>query len=139
MKLINSARFTAVLDANVLFPIVIRDYLIWLAVYDLFSPKWSSKLLEEFKAVFRKKKYKLTDQQIIRQVELMSIACPNALVEKYEGLITSVELKDLKFREMLLNKNKPPYEEHEYLDILRTNGLIQTANELEKYLSMSSG
>jgi hypothetical protein len=29
MKLINSARFTAVIDANVLFPIVVRDYLLW--------------------------------------------------------------------------------------------------------------
>ena len=56
MKLINSAHFTAVIDANVLFPIVIRDYLIWLSIHGLYTPKWSGKLLEEFTAIFGKKK-----------------------------------------------------------------------------------
>lgn len=38
------------------------------------------------------------------------------------------------FREMVLAKNKPPYSEIEYLEILRNNKLDQTASELEKYL-----
>lgn len=38
------------------------------------------------------------------------------------------------FREMVLAKNKPPYEEREYLEILRRNKLVQTADELEKHL-----
>lgn len=38
------------------------------------------------------------------------------------------------FREMVLAKNKPPYTEREYLEVLRRNKLILTAGELEKYL-----
>tara|TARA_Y100000114_G_scaffold154224_1_gene175812 strand:+ start:6053 stop:6628 length:576 start_codon:yes stop_codon:yes gene_type:complete len=191
MKLINSAHFTAVIDANVLFPIVIRDYLIWLSIHGLYTPKWSGKLLEEFTAIFGKKKKELTKEQIERQIQLMNRACPNALVEKYQGLLSSIELPDendkhvvasaikcnanvivtynLKdfpseylgsfgltavdpdtfiadmidlspdqcceaFREMVLAKNKPPYTEIEYLEILKRNGLNQTAQELAKYL-----
>jgi len=194
MKLINSSRFTAVLDANVLFPIVLRDYLIWLSIYDLYTPKWSGKLLEEFVSIFQKRKMNLSTKQIHRQVQLLNKACPNALVEKYEKLVSSVNLPDENdrhvvaaaikcnanvivtynhkdfpekyldsvglsavnpdsfiadmidlspekccdaFREMVLAKNKPPYEENEYLEILRNNNLIQTADELEKHLGFS--
>lgn len=94
MKLINSAHFTAVIDANVLFPIVIRDYLIWLSIHGLYTPKWSVKLLEEFNSIFEKKKKGLSTEQIKRQIQLMNTACPNALVEKYEGLLSSIELPD---------------------------------------------
>lgn len=191
MKLINSAHFTAVIDANVLFPVVIRDYLIWLSIHDLYTPKWSNKLLDEFTSIFQKKKMDLQPEQISRQVKLINNACPNALVAKYEGLIPSIDLPDendrhvvaaaikcnanvivtnnLKdfpseyldsfglsvvdpdtfiadmidlspekccdaFREMVLAKNKPPYTEREYLEVLRRNKLTQTAEELEKYL-----
>ena len=196
MKLINSARFTAIIDANVLYPVVIRDYLIWLSIYELYTPKWSSKLLEEFMSVFEKKGMNLSPEQIQRQVELINAACPHALVDNYEKLIQNVKLKDendrhvvaaaikcnanvivthnlsdfpndyLKtlgltavdpdtfiadmidlspekccdaFREMVLTKNKPPYEESEYLEIIRNNGLKQTARELKKYLEISQG
>jgi predicted nucleic acid-binding protein len=190
MKLINSARFTAVIDANVLFPIVVRDYLLWLSVYDLYSPKWSSKLQEEFSAIFDKKKLGISAEKIESQVRMMNKACPDALVMKYESLIESIKLPDendrhivaaaikcnanvivtynlkdfpneyLKsiglfavdpdsfiadmidlspekccdaFREMVLSKKKPPYDEPQYLEVLKRNGLIQTAEELVKY------
>ncbi|MEQ8812106.1 MAG: hypothetical protein RIE59_23765 [Imperialibacter sp.] len=83
MKLINSAHFTAVLDANVLFPVVIRDYLIWLSLYDLYTPKWSGKLLEEFTDIFQKRNLNLSPEQISWQVKPINKACPHALVEKY--------------------------------------------------------
>ena len=191
MKLINSAHFTAVLDANVLFPIVIRDYLIWLSIHELYTPKWSGKLLEEFTAIFQKKKMDLLPQQITRQIQLINKTCPHALVEKYESIIPSVDISDENdrhvvaaaikcnanvivtynlddfppeylesvalsvvdpdtfiadmidlspkrccdaFREMVLAKNKPPYDETAYLEILRRNKLGQTADELEKHL-----
>jgi predicted nucleic acid-binding protein len=195
MKLINSARFTAVLDANVLFPVVVRDYLLWLSLYELYSPKWSTQLLDEFKAIFAKKKISLTKAQINQQVQLMNKACPSALVTNYHHLINNIKLKDendrhvvaaaikcnanvivtynLKdfpqqylsemglnaidpdtfiadmidlaptkcceaFQKMVLTKNKPPYEEKEYLDILAHNNLKQTAEELRRYLEISN-
>ncbi|WP_416867882.1 MAG: PIN domain-containing protein [Imperialibacter sp.] len=192
MKLINSAHFTAVLDANVLFPVVIRDYLIWLLLYDLYTPKWSGKLLEEFTDIFQKRNLNLSPEQISRQVKLINKACPHALVERYEAIIPSIKLPDENdrhvvaaaikcnanvivtynlqdfpneyletaglsavdqdtfiadmidlspkrcceaFREMVLTKNKPPYDEQQYLDILRRNKLVQTADELERHLA----
>jgi hypothetical protein len=38
--MIHSVRFTAVLDTNVIYPVLIRDILLWFAQYDLYSPKW---------------------------------------------------------------------------------------------------
>lgn len=196
MKLIDSARFTAVLDANVLYPVVIRDYLLWLSIYELYSPKWSSKLLEEFASIFDRKRLDISKDQVEKQITLMNKACPDALVRKYEELIPTITLKDENdrhvvaaaikcnanvivtnnlddfpndylnkvgltamnpdsfiadmidlsperccdaFREMILSKNKPPYEEHEYLEIIRRNELIHTADELSKYLEISNG
>jgi predicted nucleic acid-binding protein len=166
----------------------------WLAIYELYSPKWSKKLIDEFTAIFQKKRIDITREQIQRQVDLINRACPDALVQKYESLINSVELPDENdrhviaaaikcnanvivthnlsdfpneylegigitaihpddfiadmidlspkvccdaFREMILTKNKPPYEEAEYLGIIRKNGLVQTSELLAKYLGIS--
>lgn len=39
--MIHSVRFTCVLDTNVIYPLWIRELLLWFANYDLFTPKWS--------------------------------------------------------------------------------------------------
>ena len=39
--MIHSARFTAILDANVLYPAPLRDYLLHLANLELYKPKWT--------------------------------------------------------------------------------------------------
>ena len=41
-----SARYTAVLDANVLYPAMLRDVLLSLADADLYSAKWSVHIRE---------------------------------------------------------------------------------------------
>ena len=35
--MIHSVRFTAVLDTNVVYPVIIRDILFWFAYYDLYT------------------------------------------------------------------------------------------------------
>lgn len=40
--------FRAVLDANVLYPASLRNTLLWIAEEDLFSPVWSTQILDEF-------------------------------------------------------------------------------------------
>lgn len=37
--MIHSVRFIAVLDTNVIYPVVIRDLLFWFAHYELYTPK----------------------------------------------------------------------------------------------------
>ena len=46
--MIHSVRFTAVLDTNIIYPIEIRDVLFWFAHYELFTPKWSNHIFEEW-------------------------------------------------------------------------------------------
>lgn len=43
-----SSRYTAVLDANVLYPTLVRDILMSLAVADLYHARWSAAIQEEW-------------------------------------------------------------------------------------------
>lgn len=92
VRSIDSTKFTAVIDANVLFPVVVRDYLLWLAVYELYTPKWSEKLLEEFREVFARKGKSL--ESAARQIGYINKACPDALIQNYETIIPSITLPD---------------------------------------------
>ena len=53
--MIHSVRFKCVLDTNVIFPIEIRDLLFWFAHYDLFIPKWSKHIFDEWIRVMKRK------------------------------------------------------------------------------------
>jgi len=92
--MIHSAGFISVIDANVLYPVVIRDYLLWLAHEQLFTPKWSNKLLEEFSEVFAKAGKNFTEDQIQIQVNRMTSIFPSAIVDNYENIIPSITLPD---------------------------------------------
>lgn len=49
--MIHSIKFTCVLDTNVIYPIEIRDLLFWFAHFELYTPKWSMHIFDEWKAV----------------------------------------------------------------------------------------
>ena len=53
--MIHSVRFTAVLDTNVIYPVIIRDLLFWFAYYDLYTPKWSNHIFDEWQDVMQRK------------------------------------------------------------------------------------
>jgi hypothetical protein len=44
--MIRSVRLIALLDTNVIYPIISRDLLFWFAYYDLYTPKWSNNIFE---------------------------------------------------------------------------------------------
>ncbi len=46
--MIHSSKFTAILDANVLYPAPLRDYLLNLADVELYKPKWTREIQEEW-------------------------------------------------------------------------------------------
>lgn len=46
--MIHSVTFTVVLDTNVIYPIIIRDLLFWFAHHDLYTPKWSKHIFDDF-------------------------------------------------------------------------------------------
>ncbi len=97
--MIHSIRFTCVLDTNVIFPINIRDILFWFAHYNLYTPKWSEKIFEEWKAVMKRKG--VSDEEIIKRTSKASEAFPDALVLNYEPLIPTLTLPDEKDRHVL--------------------------------------
>jgi predicted nucleic acid-binding protein len=97
--MIHSVKFTAVLDTNVIYPIVIRDLLFWFAFYELYTPKWSSTIFEEWKNVMLRKG--LSNEEVEKRTQRANIAFPDAMVSNYESLITSLTLPDVNDRHVL--------------------------------------
>lgn len=97
--MIHSVRFTCVLDTNVIYPVNIRDLLLWFAHYDLFTVKWSSGICDEWIKVMRGKG--LGQAEIDKRVGRMSAAFPDALVENYESLVDGLTLPDKDDRHVL--------------------------------------
>jgi hypothetical protein len=80
-------KFTCVLDTNVIFPIEIRDLLFWFAHLELYTPKWSNHIFDEWKTVMRRKG--LHEDEISKRTSRATAAFPDALVINYESLIDS--------------------------------------------------
>ncbi len=97
--MIHSIRFTCVLDTNIIFPIEIRDLLFWFAHYDLFTPKWSKHIFDEWEDVMQRKGVSKTE--IEKRTKYATLAFPDALVTNYEPLIEGLTLKDKKDRHVL--------------------------------------
>lgn len=83
--MIHSVRFRAVLDANVIYPVVIRDLLFWFAHYDLFTPKWSKQIFVEWERVMERKG--VSKEEIQRRVLIANKAFPDALVNNYDEIL----------------------------------------------------
>jgi predicted nucleic acid-binding protein len=176
--MIHSVRFVCVLDTNVIYPLWIRDLMLWFAHYDLYTPKWSKHIFKEWFDVMIRKGIPETEAR--NRTTIVDEAFPDALVENYELLIPALTLPDEKdnhvlaaaiktnanlivtnnlkhfpieyissfglsvknvdnfltdiidlnhetsikaFRDLVLNKKNPPFDEYQVLDILRKNGL----------------
>ncbi|MEX2379223.1 MAG: PIN domain-containing protein, partial [Vicingaceae bacterium] len=88
--MIHSVRYTCVLDTNVIYPLEIRDILIWFAYFDLFTPKWSKHIFNEWESVMLRKG--VSKNEINNRINKANLAFPDALVSKYEGLIEGLSL-----------------------------------------------
>lgn len=97
--MIHSVRFTCVLDTNVIMPIEIRDLLFWFAHDELFTPKWSKHIFDEWEDIMRRKG--VSEAEIEKRIAKANQAFPDALVENYEMLIEGLSLPDLKDRHVL--------------------------------------
>ncbi len=97
--MIHSVRFTGVLDTNVIYPLPIRDLLLWFAHFDLYTPKWSKHIFEEWVSVMERKN--ISAVEIKKRIDNVNEAFPDAMVENYESLIDSLTLRDEKDRHVL--------------------------------------
>jgi predicted nucleic acid-binding protein len=95
-----SSRYTAVLDANVLYPALLRDVLLSLAHADLYSAKWTVHIRDEWTRSLLKDR---PDQggKIALAAEAMEAAIPDCLVAGYEHLVEGLHLPDPDDRHVL--------------------------------------
>jgi hypothetical protein len=76
--MIHSIRFTCVLDTNVIYPLEIRDLLFWFAHDELYTPKWSKHIFDEWENVML--------QKGIREEEIRKrISWANQVFQKISG------------------------------------------------------
>jgi predicted nucleic acid-binding protein len=125
--MIHSVRFKAVLDTNVIHPVIIRDLLFWFAHYDLYTPKWSKHIFDEWKSVMERRG--VAKEEATKRVDKANSAFPDALVDNYEGLIKNLELPD-------------PKDCHVLAAAIKTNADIIVTNNIkdfpEEYLNSFS-
>ena len=88
-----SSRYTAVLDANVLYPALLRDVLLSLAHADLYSAKWSAHIREEWMRSLLRDRPGM-EAQIAAAAQAMEEAIPDCLVCGYEHLIDGLKMPD---------------------------------------------
>ena len=88
------ASFTVVYDACVLYPAPLRDFLMHLALTDLFRAKWTQQIHDEWKRNLLSDRPDLKAEQLDRTQQLMDQAVRDCLVTNYEDLVPSINLPD---------------------------------------------
>lgn len=88
-----SSRYTAILDANVLYPQLLRDTLLSLAVARLYHARWTATIHGEWTRNLLLTRPDLATK-LPAVVALMNSSVPDCLVTNYEKLAESLELPD---------------------------------------------
>lgn len=95
-----SARYTAVLDANVLYPTLVRDLLLSLATSNLYHARWTADIHAEWTRNLAKARPDI-EARLPELVAAMNTAVPDCMVENYEPLVGSLDLPDPTDRHVL--------------------------------------
>ncbi len=86
--------FTALLDANTLVPVSLADTILRAAERDLFQPLWSQDILDETVRALCRVHPNTSAVRFQARVRQMTKTFPDALVDGYELLATSISLPD---------------------------------------------
>jgi predicted nucleic acid-binding protein len=95
------SNFTALFDACVLYPAPLRDFLMNLAITDLFRAKWTKEIHDEWIRNVLKNRPDLTRERLHRTRDLMNSHVRDCLVTGYQDLIPSLTLPDIDDRHVL--------------------------------------
>ena len=95
------SNYTALFDANVLYPAPMRDLLLQLAVTDLFRAKWSADIHREWIESLLRNEPQRERAALERTRDLMDAKTRDCLVTGYEALIPSLQLPDPDDRHVL--------------------------------------
>lgn len=95
-----SAKYTAILDANVLYPNTLRNLLLSLASDGLYHAKWTTEITQEWSRNLVADRPDIASK-IDRLVALVNLSAQDCLVEGYEYIIPTIELPDLNDRHVV--------------------------------------
>ena len=95
------ATFTAVYDACVLYPAPLRDFLMELALTDLFKARWTDDIHDEWMRNVLKNRPDLTLEKLTITKNLMNANVRDCLVRNYAAIIPGLQLPDPKDRHVL--------------------------------------
>jgi hypothetical protein len=90
-----------ILDANVLYPASLRSFLLYLAYNEIFQPKWTTQINDEWQRNLASKLPDLTVEKLQGITDTMNRAFPDALVTDFESIINSLTLPDARDRHVL--------------------------------------
>lgn len=94
-------RYTAVLDACVLYPAPLRDLLLSLASDGFFGARWTLEIQDEWIRNLAANRTDLTREALARTADLMNNAIEDCLIENYEFMIGALTLPDANDRHVL--------------------------------------
>jgi hypothetical protein len=86
--------FTVIYDACVLYPAPLRDFLMRLAMTDLYRARWSDMIHDEWIRNLLQQRPDLRPEDLERTRSLMNAHVRDCLVSGFEHLIPAVELPD---------------------------------------------
>jgi predicted nucleic acid-binding protein len=90
-----------VCDANVLYSAALRDLLMELGVGEVFEPRWTEEIHEEWIINVLLNNPNLTSERLARTKNMMNASIKNCLVQGYETIIQDLELPDPDDRHVL--------------------------------------
>jgi predicted nucleic acid-binding protein len=92
--------FIVIYDACVLYPAPLRDFLLRLALTELFAARWSNEIHDEWIGNVLQKRPEL-ERKLERTRALMDQAIPDALVTGHQALVSCLQLPDSDDRHVL--------------------------------------
>jgi predicted nucleic acid-binding protein len=95
------ASLTVLYDASVLYPAPLRDFLMRLALTDVFRARWPADIHDEWIRSVLKSRPDLTPKQLERTRALMDANVRDCVVEGYQKLIPRLSLPDPDDRHVL--------------------------------------
>lgn len=99
--MIHSTGLTAILDANVLYPAPLRDFLLHLANVELYKPIWTTYIQEEWIRNLLLKRTDLKRDNLEKTRDTMDSAFPDSNITNYEEIINNLSLPDSNDRHVL--------------------------------------
>lgn len=90
----NRHHMIAVLDANVLYPAPVRDFLLHLAAVGLYKPAWTTQIKDEWVRNLLKNRPELIRKQLLKTCKAMDGAFPDANIEGYANIAAQITLPD---------------------------------------------